>query len=78
MLLVDVPDPFQQFNVVVHDGAGRYIWQQEGLSAGYLDAVAVGIPGYVIPPGNYSLIIESAGAGPDFRQEFRFASVTSE
>ncbi len=76
LLLVDVPDPSQQFNVVVRDSANAVVWRQDGLYAGYLEAVAVGIPGGAVPPGDYALSITSTSA--DFSQEIAFRTVTSE
>ena len=40
LLLVDVPYLDQQFNVTVRDGADEVVWQQDGLTVGYLEAVA--------------------------------------
>jgi len=76
LLLIDVPYLDQRFNVVVRDGENEAVWQQDGLSAGYLDAVAVGVPGSAVPPGDYTLSIASVAA--DFTQEIPFRTVTSE
>ncbi len=78
LVLVDVPYQDQTFNVIVRDAAtGDTVWAQDSLSTGYLDAVAVGLPGAAAPPGEYTLTIESTGdAG--FRQDLSFETVTSE
>lgn len=77
-LLIDVPDPTQQFNVLVQNGTtGDSVWEQTGLVAGYLEAVAVGIPGGAVPPGEYVLSISSTVATGGFQQEIRFRTVTS-
>ena len=78
LLLIDVPDPTQQFDVVVRNSEGNIAWQQASLFAGYLDAVAVGVPGSVLPPGDYTLMIESAITGSSYKQEFGFTSVSVE
>ena len=79
LLLIDVLEPNQRFNVVVRNStSGDAVWQQKDLSAGYLEAVAVGIPGGAVPPGDYILAIESTAAGAGFRQEIPFRTVASE
>lgn len=79
LLLIDVPDSNQRFNVVVRNStSGDAVWKQDGLSAGYLEAVAVGIAGNAVPPGDYILAIEPTDAGAGFRQEIRFKTVASE
>ena len=55
LLLVDVPYLDRQYDVIVRDNGNEVVWQQNGLSAGYLDAVAVGIPGGAVPHGDYTL-----------------------
>ena len=76
LLLVDVPYLDRQYSVTVRDSGNEVVWQQGGLTAGYLDAVAVGVPGGAVPPGDYMLFIESIGA--DFSQEIPFRSVDQE
>ena len=76
LLLVDVPYLDQQFSVTVRDGADEIVWQQDGLTAGYLDAVAVGVPGGAVPPGDYILSIVSPDT--DFSQEIPFRTVAQE
>jgi hypothetical protein len=77
LLLVDVPFLDESFNIVVRRSAGgEAVWTQSGLSAGFLDAIAVGLPAAAVPPGRYILAIESIG-NAGFRQEFSFQTVMS-
>lgn len=77
VLVVDVPDPSHRFDVRVSSNTGGDpVWVQERLPAGYLEAVAVGIPGDAVPPGLYVLEIASAADG--FRQQIPFETVASE
>jgi hypothetical protein len=79
MLLIDVPDVDQSYRIEVRSSSSSEpVWTQEPLTVGYLDTVAVGIPGNALPPGTYTLTIESAGSGTDFRQQISFKSIGPE
>jgi len=79
MLLVDVPNPDHIYRVSVRpSGSADPVWTQEGLSVGYLEAIAVGIPGDALPPDTYVISIESAGSVAKFKQEISFKTVASD
>lgn len=60
VLLVDVVASYDSYRVSVRkdESGAEPFWMQDGLSPTYPDALAVGLPGSSLPPGEYILSID--------------------
>lgn len=80
VLMIDVPPGYRSYRVSVRRGdASAPFWRQEGLVPGYLDQLAVGVPGRELMPARYLLTLEGvADQAEPFVQEIPFETIIAE
>jgi hypothetical protein len=80
VLMVDVPLTYPSYRVSVRrEDAAEPFWTQDGLVPGYLQQLAVGVPGSALSPATYFLTIEGVGEETNvFLQEITFETVATE
>ena len=80
VILVDAPPTYAEFRATIHAGAEDTVWSQSEMQTTYPESLAIGMPGKLLPDGNYVLVLEgrNGNAGYERFQEIRFRTVTAQ
>ncbi|MBT8079146.1 MAG: hypothetical protein KJO31_11270 [Gammaproteobacteria bacterium] len=83
VLLVDVVGSYDSFRATIRqrENGGEEIWSGDNLIPNYLDTISIGMPGRLLPAGQYLLTLEGTtapGSGYEQIQDLPFTAAPAE
>lgn len=83
VLLVDVVGSYERFRATIRQrrNGGTEIWSGDELIPNYLDTISIGMPGHLLPAGQYLLTLEgtaASGSGYEHIQDLPFTAAPAE
>lgn len=60
------------YRAILRNTGGRELWRGDGLRPNEMDALSLSLPGSLLEPGDYTLVVEGAGAAAAPASRFTF------